>query len=252
MKPQNVILIDGHNWIHQVPFLASYLADAGEENARMRAIGQAGVYANSRKGVLVWLLFDGNRHGSGNAGGMGAVRVKFSSPPRTADDDIVALGEKLAREKGSVTVVTDDRGIHARLAGLGIAFEGAADFWGRITARGSGRAGGGAGSRTAGRGSSGADAVSKESALSAADRAELDTLLARSAAERQARDKERKKSMKGDTASKREDPPRKPPGPAVESRASREDRRRRFEEKQKRGAAAPRPKQKKKKKRRGF
>ncbi|NNE10402.1 MAG: hypothetical protein HKN20_17710, partial [Gemmatimonadetes bacterium] len=165
MKPQNVILIDGHNWIHQVPFLASYLAEAGEESARERAIDQAGVYANTRKKVLVWLLFDGNRHSGGNSGGTGSVRVKFSSPPRSADDDIVAMGEKLAREKVSVTVVTDDRGIHARLAGLGIAFEGAAAFWGRINPRGDKWAQGSESAR-----GKGADAVedgaAKEAALS--------------------------------------------------------------------------------------
>ncbi len=248
MKPQNVILIDGHNWIHQVPFLASYLAEAGEENARMRAIGQAGVYANTRKGVLVWLLFDGNRHSGGNTGGKGSVRVRFSSPPRTADDEIVAMGEKLARQKLSITVVTDDRGIHARLAGIGIAFEGAAAFWGRITAKGSRTAPGN-------RGDAAEDGPTKESALSAADRAELDTLLARSAEERQARDREREAAEGRNARAKRPAPapPPRAPGPSVQERASREERRRRFEEKQKRAEPGPaKPKPKKRKKRRGF
>jgi predicted RNA-binding protein with PIN domain len=256
MKPQNVILIDGHNWIHQVPFLASYLAEAGEENARMRAIGQAGVYANTRKKVLVWLLFDGNRQSGGNTGGTGSVRVRFSSPPRTADDDIVAMGEKLAREKVSVTVVTDDRGIHARLAGIGIAFEGAAAFWRRINPKGSTTARGGGLAR--GKGAEAAEeGAAKEAALNGADRAELDALLARSTEERQARDRERETAAERDARAKRpaSEPASRVPGPAVQGRASREDRRRRFEEKRNRGeetSKSPGPKKKKRKKRRGF
>jgi len=116
----HLIVIDGYNLIHRSPALrpgpSRTLRQAREKllNLLSWAIG-----AGEASFVVV---FDG-AEGTGSSGRAGRVEVRYSQPPRTADDDIRALVEERVERVERLTVVTADLEVarHARAMGANVA-----------------------------------------------------------------------------------------------------------------------------------
>jgi len=113
----NTIVIDGYNLIHRVGQLKA-VAEKGEfESARYELEWTVSSYLAERKGVRAVVVYDssnvqGRTTGKGNYPG---VSVRFAP---CADDLVVELALKYAREGDSVRVVSSDRaGVGSQLAG---------------------------------------------------------------------------------------------------------------------------------------
>ena len=109
-KDRGVCLVDGYNVIHKVPSLARLLA-SNQEEARER-LREACLRFSLRQRIRVLLVFDG-RPGvhAPSARSNAQVDVIYASGGGKADGWILAKAEELRRDKYSVTVVTEDRGI---------------------------------------------------------------------------------------------------------------------------------------------
>lgn len=97
--------------------------------AMRRLVGELETFA-ARDGRPVTVLFDGAPF---EAGGGARVAVRFASRKGrdAADDDIVALVGRHP-EPATLTVVTSDRGLAARVAPAGATIEGARTFLARL------------------------------------------------------------------------------------------------------------------------
>jgi Predicted RNA-binding protein containing a PIN domain len=117
--PQRLVIVDGYNVIHRSPALKPgperTLREAREKllNLLSWAVGSGDA------GFLV--VFDGAEM-SGGEGRHGRVEVRYSRPPRKADDLIRELVEERLREVERVTVVTADLEVarHARAMGADV------------------------------------------------------------------------------------------------------------------------------------
>lgn len=117
--PQRLIIVDGYNLIHRSSVLkpgpGRTLREAREKllNLLSWAVGAG------EAGFLV--VFDGAEM-SGGDGRHGRVEVRYSRPPRKADDLIRDLVEERMRQVERVTVVTADLAVarHARAMGADV------------------------------------------------------------------------------------------------------------------------------------
>ena len=113
----NTIVIDGYNLIHRVDYLREFVENKELEAARGELERIFSSYLASRKGVRAVVVYDSSDL-QGNAAGRGSypgVGVRFAP---CADDVVVELAFKYAREGDYVRVVSSDRaGVGSQLAG---------------------------------------------------------------------------------------------------------------------------------------
>lgn len=95
-------LIDGHNLIAS---LHDIHLDDPDDEARLIDLLRT-FCAHTGKGLTVY--FDQRAPGATNPPTMGGLRVRFITPPRTADDAILAHLHRLGREAHNWTVVSSD------------------------------------------------------------------------------------------------------------------------------------------------
>jgi predicted RNA-binding protein with PIN domain len=109
-EARGVCLVDGYNVIHKVPALARLLG-SDQEEAREQ-LREACVRFSLRQRMRVLLVFDGRRGVHAPASrSTSQVEIIYASGERKADGWILSRAEELQRDKYSVTVVTEDRGI---------------------------------------------------------------------------------------------------------------------------------------------
>ena len=106
-------LIDGYNVIRRDPVLRAREAESLE--AGRRALLHLIAQADRASGDEFTVVFDGARR-SGGAPTGGRIRVVFSRPPSTADDELMRLSRQL---RNGAVVVSSDRKVQdaARRAG---------------------------------------------------------------------------------------------------------------------------------------
>ena len=107
------ILIDGYNLLYKDGVLKN-LAERSLEEAREGLLDNIAAYRTSDMEIVV--VFDGQRASPRRPpSGRPGVQVRFSSPPRTADQVIVELIDRETR-RASLTVVTSDKKDIGRVA----------------------------------------------------------------------------------------------------------------------------------------
>lgn len=113
---QHLVVVDGYNVIMRSPRLAPG-PERSLEQARDKLVNLLSWAVGSGEARLV-VVFDGSGL-SGPARREGRVEVRYSTPPRTADDDIRRLVEDEVERVERVTVVTSDLDVarHARAMG---------------------------------------------------------------------------------------------------------------------------------------
>lgn len=106
---QYVWIVDGHNLLFSFPHWARLHAGGRGRDARaaleawLEAFGLAA-------GVQPWLVYDGvDRAASGPLGDHAHLRVRYSTPPAEADDEIRQLAIGALRAGRAVCVVSSDR-----------------------------------------------------------------------------------------------------------------------------------------------
>lgn len=113
----NTIVIDGYNLIHRVDELKAVAEREEFESARDALERILSSYLAGRKGVRAVVVYDSSNP-RGNAAGRGSypgVGVRFAP---CADDLVVELALKYAREGDHVRVISSDRaGVGSQLAG---------------------------------------------------------------------------------------------------------------------------------------
>jgi len=110
-------LVDGYNVIRRDPELRAREAESLE--AGRRALLHLLARAHPTPGDEFTVVFDGARRSGGAPTASGRIRVLFSRPPSTADDELM----RLARELGNgAVVVSSDRKVQdaARRAGSAV------------------------------------------------------------------------------------------------------------------------------------
>lgn len=112
---ERLVIIDGYNLIHRSPGLRPG-PERTLEQARDKLLNLLAWAFGTGEARFV-VVFDGAELG-GSAERSGRVEVRYSRPPRKADDDIRALVEERV-ERERVTVVTSDLEVarHARAMG---------------------------------------------------------------------------------------------------------------------------------------
>jgi predicted RNA-binding protein with PIN domain len=107
-------LVDGYNVIRRDPDLRG-AEQQGLAQARAALLRLVTV-AVQRSGDRFTVVFDGERRGRGVAPSRGPIEIRFSRPPQSADDMLVAEARRL--RQGAI-VVTSDRTVQdaARRAG---------------------------------------------------------------------------------------------------------------------------------------
>jgi predicted RNA-binding protein with PIN domain len=116
-------IIDGHNFIHEVPVYLELL-DRNYVECQKTLYRQLQDYTQTRK-VVVTLLFDGNPSWDPPKDDDN-LEVCFSGNNREADDLIISLAEKW--KKRSIIVVTRDNGIRNAVTAAGCQTMLPADF----------------------------------------------------------------------------------------------------------------------------
>jgi hypothetical protein len=106
-------LIDGHNLIAAIPGID--LQQTEDERALIELLQPLA----HRLGRSINVYFDQGRVGEQNDKKFGRVQVRFSVPPRTADEAIRARLDSIGKEAPNWVVVTSDREIldYAELVG---------------------------------------------------------------------------------------------------------------------------------------
>jgi len=128
---RDVCLVDGHNVMHRVPSLARLLRSDQAEEARER-LREACVRFSLRRRTRVLLVFDGSRGVHAPAPRPNPlVEIVYATGARKADGLILERAERLVRERQSVVVVTEDRGIKNALPGKARTL-GVRAFWSAI------------------------------------------------------------------------------------------------------------------------
>ena len=128
---QDVCLVDGYNVIHKVPVLARLLKTHRDEEAREQ-LREACVRFSMRRRMRVVCVFDGASTVRAPASRPDPnVDVVFAAGTRKADGWILERAERLSRERRSVLVVTEDRGIKNALPAK-VRTMGVRAFWAAI------------------------------------------------------------------------------------------------------------------------
>jgi predicted RNA-binding protein with PIN domain len=129
-----MFLVDGYNVIRRTPALT-----AAEEQGSLAAGRRALVASVLASGILrshaVTIVFDGGPGTSpSEPSPHPALRIRYSTPPEDADAAILSLleGARDKTEVEAVTVVTADRELSFRAAGLGARVV-APDAWSGLT-----------------------------------------------------------------------------------------------------------------------
>ncbi|HKQ57909.1 MAG TPA: NYN domain-containing protein [Candidatus Eisenbacteria bacterium] len=120
MSERRQIVVDGYNLILRSPVLKPG-PDRTLREAREKLVNLLSWAVGTGDAHFI-VVFDGSE-ARGEDEGSGRVEVRFSRPPRTADDVIRALVEELIGRDDRVTVVTSDLEVarHARAMGADIA-----------------------------------------------------------------------------------------------------------------------------------
>ena len=112
-----LFLVDGSN-------VAGKLAGAPRDDAAKRELVQLAARVSRKRKARILLFFDGSAPPS-FAARLGNLEVRFTAP-RSADDAIAA--EVARRERESLTVVTSDAGLGARVRGRRVTVLAPRDF----------------------------------------------------------------------------------------------------------------------------
>ena len=121
-----MLLLDGHNLIGRLPGHSLEREEEGRE-AVLRLVGAA----KGGGGERVTVVFDGDRPGSAKSSGFGGLTVVYSPAGKNADDEIVRrLGGVNPK---SVTVVTSDIGLAARVRAEGARVMRCEEFLSRLS-----------------------------------------------------------------------------------------------------------------------
>ncbi len=117
--PQRLIIVDGYNLIHRSPALRPGPERTLRE-AREKLLNLLSWAVGSGEAAFL-VVFDGAET-SGGEGRHGRVEVRYSRPPRKADDLIRELVEERMKQVERVTVVTADLEVarHARAMGADV------------------------------------------------------------------------------------------------------------------------------------
>lgn len=118
--PGHLIVIDGYNLIHRSPALRPGPGRSLRE-ARQKLVNLLSWAIGAGEASFL-VVFDGAEE-SGRNERSGRVEVRYSKPPRKADDDIRAIVEDQVERAERVTVVTADLEVarHARAMGADVA-----------------------------------------------------------------------------------------------------------------------------------
>ncbi len=110
-------LIDGYNVIRRDPELKAHEAEGLE--AGRRALLHLLARARAGRQDELTVVFDGARLSGGAPTAAGRIRVVFSRPPSTADDELMRLARQL---RNGAVVVSSDRKVQdaARRAGSAV------------------------------------------------------------------------------------------------------------------------------------
>ncbi len=119
MNESRLIVVDGYNLVLRSPALKPG-PDRTLREGRDKLVNLLS-WAVGMGDARFIVVFDGEQ-GGGDEGG-GRVEVRFSRPPRKADDDIRALVEDRVERVDRLTVVTSDLEVarHARAMGADVA-----------------------------------------------------------------------------------------------------------------------------------
>lgn len=118
--PEHLIVIDGYNLIHRSAALKPGPERTLRESRQKLLNLLAWAIGSGDAEFLV--VFDG-AVGAGRDDSAGRVRVRYSKPPRKADDDIREIVEERVDRVTRLTVVTSDLEVarHARAMGADVA-----------------------------------------------------------------------------------------------------------------------------------
>lgn len=120
-----MLLIDGHNLIGRDPGLSLEDEERSRETLLARIAAALGAH-----GEPVMVVFDSGRPGSARETRFGKLKVVYAPAARTADDEILRRLSG-SNPRGS-TVVTSDRELARRAAGLGARVISATEFLNRM------------------------------------------------------------------------------------------------------------------------
>ena len=114
------IIVDGYNLSHRSPALKPG-ADRTLEESRAKLLNLL-AWAFGAGDARFVVFFDGADVRGGTGESSSRVEVRYSKPPRTADDDIKELVERRVGGDEHITVVTGDLDIarHARAMGADV------------------------------------------------------------------------------------------------------------------------------------
>jgi predicted RNA-binding protein with PIN domain len=120
MSERRQIVVDGYNLILRSPVLKPG-PDRTLREAREKLVNLLSWAVGTGDAHFIVVFDGGDTRGEDESGGR--VEVRFSRPPRKADDDIRSLVEELVDRDERVTVVTSDLEVarHARAMGADIA-----------------------------------------------------------------------------------------------------------------------------------
>ncbi|MGD2058923.1 MAG: NYN domain-containing protein [Anaerolineales bacterium] len=121
-------IIDGHNLIAAMPGIN--LADAQDERTLLDVLQP---FAR-RVARDLYIYFDQGRLGKRNSFSAGRMHIRFSVPPRTADDDIHAHLRSIGKEGPNWVVVSSDREVLAQAERVGARHMTSEAFVNEITA----------------------------------------------------------------------------------------------------------------------
>ena len=117
--PQRLVIVDGYNLIHRSPSLRPG-PDRTLRQAREKLVNLLSWVVGSGEAAFL-VVFDG-AEGAGPDGRQQRVEVRYSRPPRKADDLIRELVEERMERVERITVVTADLEVarHARAMGADV------------------------------------------------------------------------------------------------------------------------------------
>lgn len=128
------VILDGYNLLFAIAHLDGASVGQAIEDACERLLRQLSAYRHAT-GEAVTVVFDSRRAAGGarQEETVGGLRVVYSHPPRTADDEIRSMVEASAAPR-RLRVVTSDRELGAACARRGAAVVGARAFYRELTA----------------------------------------------------------------------------------------------------------------------
>jgi predicted RNA-binding protein with PIN domain len=119
-------IIDGYNAMRSI--LSRAELGGSLENARALLEARLKAFRRASPGARICLVYDGAAGGAGAASGEPGFEVRFSRPPRTADDLVIDLCRRLEGSPGLHVVTSDVKDIASRVASLRIRHLGSEEF----------------------------------------------------------------------------------------------------------------------------